>query len=147
MKNINIPPHITLILGIILIVISSFLVEIDEIVFYFILFLGIVLTTIGVAGLAIELFGKRVRIILTSDVSEFKFSRYVAYISSVALLITLASCFYFEKINFAILPVTLLFLLSLAFNGGLGGRNIKERLPFYLAATGFIIFLIALLIT
>ncbi len=144
MKNINVPPHATLILGVVFVIVSTFLSSISTTISDLFLFTGISLATMGTAGLAIELFGKRVRVVLSSPVSELKFSRHIAYVLSFAIFPVFIFCI--DNLNFATLPVTFLFLLALAFNGGLGGRKTEDRLPFYLATAGFIAFILALLI-
>jgi hypothetical protein len=59
MKNINIPPHITLIAGIILIIIARTILNIQAIIPQFIQFLGFILVIVGFAGLLGKIFRKK----------------------------------------------------------------------------------------
>lgn len=77
---------------------------------------------------------------LNSPISKFKFSKYIAYILSV-ILVVLVLLNWQDLVPVA-WPVILLFLFTLAFNGGLGGNTIGARLPFYLAVIGFVFFIV-----
>jgi len=73
---------------------------------------------------------------LETNVSKFKFSRFIAYILSIILVVLFL--LNWKDIAIVIWPIILLFVFTLIFNGGLGGKTIRERLPFYLALIGFI---------
>lgn len=77
---------------------------------------------------------------LNTAVSKFKFSRYIAYMLSIALVIIFL--LNWKDLVPVAWPIILLFVFTLIFNGGLGGKTIRERLPFYLALIGFIGFVV-----
>ncbi len=142
MKNINIPAHLVLIIGVIGVISSTIASEIGF-VSDMLMFAGVVFTTMGTAGLVIELFGKRVMVVLESPVSDFKFSKEIALFFSLSMVAVFG--IFFHDLLLIAIPVTVMFLFALAFNGGIGGRKLSERLPFYISTFGFLIFLLALL--
>lgn len=144
MKNINIPPHLILILGVLSVITSTFLSDINGVISDMTMFLGVVFVTMGVAGLTIELFGKKVMVVLESPVSELKFSKEIALFFSLLLLVVFFV--FFHDLIVVTVPITVMFLFALAFNGGIGGKRLSDRLPFYLSTAGFIAFLLILLI-
>lgn len=77
---------------------------------------------------------------LETVVSKFKFSKYIAYVLSIALVIIFL--LNWQDLVPVAWPIVLLFVFTLIFNGGFGGKTIFERLPFYLALIGFIGFVI-----
>lgn len=59
MKNLNIPPHVSLIIGIILIVIARVILNTQGIIPQFIQFFGMILAIVGIAGLIGKIFRKK----------------------------------------------------------------------------------------
>ncbi|MDO8558805.1 MAG: hypothetical protein Q7R84_00530 [bacterium] len=59
MKNINIPPHISLIIGAILIIIARTVLNTQGVVAQFIQFFGVIVVVVGVAGLIGKIFRKK----------------------------------------------------------------------------------------
>ncbi len=123
---------------------STFLSDINGVISDMTMFLGVVFVTMGVAGLTIELFGKKVMVVLESPVSELKFSKEIALFFSLLLLVVFFV--FFHDLIVVTVPITVMFLFALAFNGGIGGKRLSDRLPFYLSTAGFIAFLLILLI-
>ncbi len=144
MRNISIPAHLVLIIGVIGVISSTLVSGINGVVSDTLMFAGVVFTTMGTAGLAIELLGKRVMVVLESPVSDFKFSKEIALFFSLSMVVVFG--IFFHDLLLIAIPVTVMFLFALAFNGGIGGRKLSERLPFYISTFGFLIFLMALLI-
>lgn len=73
---------------------------------------------------------------LEGPVSKYKFSKYVAYVLSIALAVIFI--LNWKDLVPVAWPIILLFVFTLIFNGGLGGKTIRERLPFYIALMGFV---------
>jgi len=59
MKNINIPPHISLFVGIVLIIIARTILSPEAVIPSAIQFLGFILVVLGIAGLIGKLFSKK----------------------------------------------------------------------------------------
>ena len=59
MKNVSIPPQISLIIGIILVIIARIILNTKETIPQFVQFLGFILAIIGFAGLLGKLFSKK----------------------------------------------------------------------------------------
>jgi len=59
MKNISIPPQISLIIGIVLIIIARIILNTEETIPQFVQFFGFILIIVGFAGLLGKLFSKK----------------------------------------------------------------------------------------
>jgi hypothetical protein len=77
---------------------------------------------------------------LETPVSRFKFSKCIAYILSIVMVMLVL--LNWQDLTSVAWPIIILFVLTLIFNGGLGGVTIGARLPFYLAVIGFVLFLV-----
>jgi len=77
---------------------------------------------------------------LNLPISKFKFSKHIAYVLSILMVVLILSNW--QNLVPVAWPIIILFLFALAFNGGLGGKTVFERLPFYLALIGFILFIV-----
>ena len=145
----NIPPYITLIVGIILIIIVRTILNTHGIVPQFIQFFGVILVIVGSAGLIGKLFRKKDEenksTSLETPVSKFKYSRYIAYVLSLIMIVLIV--LNWHDLLPVFWPVIILFILTLIFNGGVGGKTIFERLPFYLALIGFIFWLVLIFLS
>jgi len=77
---------------------------------------------------------------LETSISKYKCSKWIAYLLSLAM--TVLVLLHWHDLTPVAWPIILLFVFTLAFNGGLGGDTIVARLPFYLAVSAFTIFLV-----
>jgi len=77
---------------------------------------------------------------LEKPISEYKLSRVIAYFLSLSMAVITLSMW--QNLAIVAWPIVIIFLLTLAFNGGLGGKTIIDRIPFYLAVSTFVLFLV-----
>ena len=149
MKNISISPKISLVVGLLLVIVPQIIFETPGVIFEFVQLLGLILIVVGSAGLMGSFLRKKKGIEQVNekeDVSKFKFSKHIAYILSIALLAVFLLGWQDPVSIFW--PAILLFVFTLVFNGGIGGKRIQDRLPFYLAMISFLgFFIMALLST
>ena len=76
---------------------------------------------------------------LNLSISKFKFSKHIAYALSILMVVLIL--LNWQNLVPVAWPIIILFLFALVFNGGLGGKTVIERIPFYLAVIGFVFLL------
>jgi len=139
MKNIVIPPYISLGAGIVLIILVRILLNTEQVIPQFIQFFGFILVIIGIGGTLGKLLGKE------RPIAQYEYSKPIAY--ALSFIMTVLVLLNWQDLVPVFWSVILLFVFALMFNGGLGGKTVAARFPFYLAVISFVLFIVLIFLS